>query len=98
MGSEMCIRDSVKTRRAGKLPEGQDLFTGEIWLAKRAAELGLIDGVGHLKPLLKERFGDKVKLRRYGVKRGLLSRFGVQMVQDAVQGIEERAAYARFGL
>ncbi len=90
--------DHVKTRRAGKLPEGQDLFTGEIWLAKRAAELGLIDGVGHLKPLLKERFGDKVKLRRYGVKRGLLSRFGVQMVQDAVQGIEERAAYARFGL
>ncbi len=90
--------DHVKIRRAGKLPEGQDLFTGEIWLAKRAAELGLIDGIGHLKPLLKERFGEKVKLRRYGVKRGLLSRFGVQMVQDAVQGIEERAAYARFGL
>jgi serine protease SohB len=90
--------DHVKARRAGKLPEGQDLFTGEIWLAKRAAELGLIDGIGHLKPLLKERFGEKVKLRRYGVKRGLLSRFGVQMVQDAVQGIEERAAYARFGL
>lgn len=90
--------DHVKTRRAGKLPEGQDLFTGEIWLAKRAAELGLIDGIGHLKPLLKERFGDKVRLRRYGVKRGLLSRFGVQMMQDAVQGIEERAAFARFGL
>ena len=90
--------DHVKTRRAGKLPEGQDLFTGEIWLAKRAAELGLIDGIGHLKPLLKDRFGDKVRLRRYGVKRGLLSRFGVQMMQDAVQGIEERAAFARFGL
>ena len=90
--------DHVKARRAGKLPEGQDLFTGEIWLAKRAAELGLIDGIGHLKPMLKERFGDKVKLRRYGVKRGFLSRFGIQMVQDAVQGIEERAAFARFGL
>jgi serine protease SohB len=90
--------DHVKTRRAGKLPEGQDLFTGEIWLAKRAAELGLIDGIGHLKPLLKDRFGDKVRMRRYGVKRGLLSRFGVQMMQDAVQGIEERAAFARFGL
>ncbi|WP_093743478.1 S49 family peptidase [Sulfitobacter delicatus] len=88
----------VKTRRAGKLPEGKDLFTGEIWLAKRATELGLIDGIGHLKPMLKDRFGDKVKFRRYGVKRGLLSRFGVQMMQDAVQGIEERAAYARFGL
>jgi serine protease SohB len=27
-----------------------------------------------------------------------LSRFGVQLVHDAVHGIEERAAFARFGL
>ena len=47
---------------------------------------------------MKERFGDKVKFRRFGVKRGLMSRFGVQMVQDALQGIEERASFARFGL
>ena len=45
-----------------------------------------------------DRFGDKVKFRRYGAKKGLFSRFGVQFVQDAVQGIEERAAFARFGL
>ncbi len=90
--------DHVKARRGHKLPDGQDLFTGEIWLAKRATELGLIDGIGHIRPFLKDRFGDKVKFRRYGVKKGLLSRFGVQMVQDAVQGIEERAAFARFGL
>lgn len=90
--------DHVKARRGDKLPQDQDLFTGEIWLAKRATELGLIDGIGHIQPLLKDRFGDKVKFRRYGAKKGLLSRFGVQLVQDAVQGIEERAAYARFGL
>lgn len=90
--------DHVKDRRGAKLPADLDLFTGEIWLAKKAQELGLIDGIGHLHPMMKSRFGDKVKFRRYGVRRGLLSRFGVQMVQDAVQGIEERAAYARFGL
>ncbi|MFT6675498.1 MAG: serine protease SohB [Sulfitobacter sp.] len=90
--------DHVKDRRGAKLPADMDLFTGEIWLAKKAQELGLIDGIGHLHPMMKTRFGDKVKFRRYGVRRGLLSRFGVQMVQDAVQGIEERAAYARFGL
>ena len=90
--------DHVKTRRADKLAEGQDLFTGEIWLARRAAELGLIDGIGHLRPFMKERFGDKVKFRCFGVKRGLMSRFGVQMVNDALQGIEERASFARFGL
>ena len=90
--------DHIKDRRGDKLPADLDLFTGEIWLARRAQELGLIDGIGHLLPVLKDRFGDKVKLRRYGVRRGLMSRFGMQMVQDAVHGIEERAAFARFGL
>jgi serine protease SohB len=90
--------DHVKDRRGAKLAEGQDLFTGEIWLARKAIDVGLIDGIGHLKPILQERFGEKVKLRRYGIKKGFLSRFGAQMATDAVQGIEERAAYARFGL
>jgi serine protease SohB len=90
--------DHVQERRAGRLPEGQDLFTGEFWLAKRAAELGLIDGIGHILPMLKERYGDKVKLKRYGVKKGLMSRFGMQVLQDAAHSIEERAAFARFGI
>lgn len=92
------FKDHVTDRRQGKLPEDRDLFTGEVWLGKQAAELGLIDGIGHLKPMMKARFGDKVRFRSYSVKRGLLSRFGTQLVQDAVQGIEERAAFARFGL
>lgn len=92
------FKDHVTERRGAKLVQGVDLFTGEIWLAQKATELGLIDGVGHLKPMMKERFGDKVRFRCYGAKRGLLARFGTQIVSDAVDGIEERAAYARFGL
>ncbi len=90
--------DHVKERRGDKLDTDTDLFTGEIWLAKRATELGLIDGIGHLNPMLKERFGDKVKFARYGSKKGLLSRFGAQIIGDAVDNIEERAAYSKFGL
>lgn len=92
------FKDHIASRRAGKLPEDMDLFTGEIWLAQRATELGLIDGIGHILPMMQDRYGKKVQFRRYGAKRGLLSRFGAQIVGDAVQGIEERAAYARFGL
>lgn len=88
----------VKSRRGAKLDDDADLFTGEIWLARKAAELGLIDGVGHIVPKMKERFGDKVRFRRYEMRRPLLRRFGAQMVEDAVAGLEERAAYARFGL
>jgi serine protease SohB len=88
----------VSARRKDKLVEDQDLFTGEVWLARKATELGLIDGVGHLKPMMKERFGDKVKFRRYGVRKPFLSRFGAQIIDDAFHGFEERSAFARFGL
>lgn len=88
----------VKGRRGAKLGDDPDLFTGEVWLARRAQELGLIDGIGHLKPKMQERFGDKVRFRLYGPRKPLLSRLGATVAQDAIAGIEERAAYARFGL
>lgn len=92
------FKDHVTARRKGKLPEDRDLFTGEIWLARKAVELGLIDGIGHLKPMMQERFGDKVKFRRYGVRKPFLARFGAQIMGDALHGIEERSAFAQFGL
>ena len=39
-----------------------------------------------------------VKFKRYGLKRGLLSRFGAKVMDDAMGSIEDRAAFARFGL
>lgn len=88
----------VKSRRAGKLDSSQDLFTGEIWVGAQAQDVGLIDGIGHLTPVLKERFGDKVKFRRYGPRRGFMQRLGASLFQDAIGSIEERAHFARFGL
>ncbi|KII14528.1 S49 family peptidase [Phaeobacter sp. S60] len=88
----------VKDRRGDKLDSSEDLYTGEIWLGRRAASLGLIDGIGHLRPKMQARFGPKVRFRRYGIKKPLLGRIGMQIAQDALSGIEERAEYARFGL
>lgn len=90
--------DYVKTRRGTKLSDNPDLFTGEIFVGKQGIDAGLVDGLGHLAPVMKDRFGDKIKFRRYGQKKPLLARFGSQIVGDAVAGIEERAAFARFGL
>jgi serine protease SohB len=92
------FKDHVTTRRAGKLPQDQDLFTGEVWLARKAQELGLIDGIGHLKPVLQERFGKKVKFRSYSVRKPIFARFGAQVMDDALHALEERSAYAQFGL
>ena len=90
--------EQVKSRRGDKLSDDPDLFTGEIWLARRATELGLIDGVGHLKPKMQARFGENVQFRRYGLRRPFWSRFGAGIVQDAMSQVEERAEFARFGL
>jgi serine protease SohB len=51
----------VKSRRGAKLngPES-DLFSGEYWTGRRALELGLVDAIGDLRGVLRERFGDKV--------------------------------------
>ena len=90
--------DHVKARRGAKLADDPALFTGEIWVGQTAVEKGLADGIGHLVPVMKERFGDKVRFRRYGPRKSLLSRFGARVIGDAIAGVEERAAFARFGL
>lgn len=87
----------VKTRRAGKLAEG-DLFTGDVWVGRQAVEVGLADGIAHLVPKMKQLYGDKVRLITYGPRRGLLRRFGAQVLGEALAGVEDRALWARYGL
>lgn len=87
----------VKRRRGAKLADA-DLFTGDIWVGAKAAEVGLIEGVGHLVPKMKELLGDKVRFAVYQQRKPLLSRFGAQIIGDLATDLEDRAAFARFGL
>ena len=87
----------VKGRRGAKLAD-DDLFTGEFWLGAKAVELGLADSIGHLVPVMKDRYGDKVRFRQYGLRRPFLSRLGLGLMRNALALSEERALYARYGL
>jgi len=99
----------VKSRRGGKLngPEN-DLFSGEYWTGRRALELGLVDAVGDLRTVLRERFGDKVVMPLISAERGFLGRrvFGVGrnapmpagLAEEAISALEARAIWARYGL
>jgi len=64
----------------------------------KSVDEGLVDGIGHLVPFMKDRFGDKVQFRKFGEKKSVLSRFGMSLMQDAIHTVEDRAAFARFGL
>ncbi|MBV1868922.1 MAG: S49 family peptidase [Marinosulfonomonas sp.] len=88
----------VKTRRGKKLAGDAKLFSGEFWLGQASVDLGLADGLGHLIPKMKERLGDDVRFIPYNRKLPFLRRFGVQVMDEALTGIEERAQFARFGL
>lgn len=90
--------DHVKARRGPRLDLSADLFNADVWVGAEAAKLGLVDGVAHLRPKLMEIYGEKVRLVPYGQKRGLLQRLGMAATDGLMQGIEERALWARFGL
>ncbi len=87
----------VKARRGNRLADA-DLFNADIWVGQASVDLGLTDGVAHLVPKLKSLYGEKVKLVPLGQKRGLLSRFGLNMAEDALASVEDRALWARYGL
>ena len=96
----------VTERRGARLVTDADLFTGEIWTGSAAVGTGLIDGIAHPVPKLKEFYGEKVRLVPYGQRRSLLRRFGAEAgaalgAESAgalAQAIEERALWARYGL
>ena len=83
-----------------RLTGGDDTFTGEFWLANRAQELGLIDGIAHLAPKMRALYGDKVRFQSFGARTPFLRRFGLSagaMTDEALAAVEERAAFQRFG-
>ncbi len=87
----------VKARRGARLDPGADLFNADVWVGQGAVAVGLADGVAQLRPKMTELYGDKVSFVAYGPRRSLLSRLG--LTADHLLGaVEERAAWARFGL
>lgn len=90
--------DHVKARRGARLDLTADLFNADVWVGQQAVQVGLADGIGHLRPKMMEIYGEKVRLVPYGQKRGLLQRLGMAATDGLLQGVEERALWARFGL
>jgi signal peptide peptidase SppA len=55
----------VRDRRGERL-KGKEraLFSGEFWTGAKALDLGLIDGLGELRQVMRARYGDKVVLKK----------------------------------
>ncbi|MCV0395392.1 MAG: S49 family peptidase [Rhizobiaceae bacterium] len=103
--------DLVRERRGARLANDEDLFTGLFWAGERGVELGLADMVGDMRSVLRDRYGDKMRMQLISQPRGLFGRLGrfssrltspQSIASGFVHGLadaaEERALWARFGL
>ncbi len=98
----------VKQHRGAKLKAPDDeLFTGEWWPALRGIDLGLVDALGDMHTVLRERYGDDVKLKPIKAKKAMFSLPSIGLSagtvapsigSDIIGALEERALWSRFGL
>ena len=106
------FRRHVRERRVGKLKADEDvLFSGRFWTGRMALDLGLIDGLGDVRTVMRAKFGAKVRLRLIGDgRRWWRRRLGLPGARAAAAGamaelperllaaLEERLMWGRFGL
>ena len=101
------VKESRGVRLTG--PEN-DLFSGEFWTGRKAVTLGVADSIGDLRTVLRQRFGEEVRMRLIGPERSLFGRTrpgvalkerlfgGAGLAEDLISALEERALWARYGL
>lgn len=94
----------VRSRRGNKLKGDEaEMFSGAFWAGRQALELGLIDGIGHMHEVLKQKFGDKLVMKNivaspgWGLKRLGFGTFA-ELPAAAIETLETRAIWAKFGL
>lgn len=102
--------DMVKSRRGDILREDEDLFSGLFWTGTQARDFGLIDRLGDLRGVLRERFGEDVRIKLVSGERrffwsrggvgGVIERLGSEtpLTDDLVSTLETRALWQRYGL
>ena len=93
----------VENSRSHKLKKetGVELFTGEFWSGSKAMELGLIDGIGNVEDILKEKFGDSVVIKKFEKPKSWinkkLSATNENHVDQLLQVLEERSIWQKYG-
>lgn len=100
------FKDVVRARRGEKLKGAEDeLYSGAFWSGRRAVELGLADGIGDLRAVMRERYGERVRFKPITERRGWVrGKLGVGRAdpmavgEGVISAVEDRLLWSRFGL
>ncbi len=110
--SQSAVHDNfiayVRARRGERLHEDTpDLFTGAFWTGQKAVELGLADAIGDVRSVMREKYGNDVRLVPVDERRSFLrSVFGrtrapaieADLADRVLTAVEERLIWSRLGL
>ena len=101
----------VRDRRGARLKGARaQIFSGDVFTGAEAVKLGLIDGIGDVRSLMRTRFGKRVRFRVIGERKPRLGAlFGIgassreapapaDWAGGLLAAIEERLFWTRFGL
>lgn len=99
------FKDYVRQRRGKRLKgTSRVIFNGDFWSGLKAVELGLIDGVGEMRSILKKKYGEDVRFSLIEEKKSFLAkRFGIRKnatgwADELLLALEERALWSKYGL
>ena len=91
----------VENSRSSKLKKdkGIELFSGEFWSGKKALELGLIDGIGNVNDILKQKFGENIIIKKFEKSKSWLARkiSSETQVEKLFNTIEEKNLWQKYG-
>ena len=94
--------DVVENSRGSKLQKNEiELFSGEFWSGQKAKQLGLIDGIGDLNQILKEKYGDDIVIKKFEKSKSWLSKklsSSNDKLEQLVNVLDERSIWQRYGL
>lgn len=99
--------DLVRSRRGDVLAADDSIFSGMFWSGKRAVALGLADRVGDLRAVLRERFGDDMRVKLFSGERnffmrrsagGVATTLAADIAGSVMAELDDRAARGRYGL
>ena len=98
------FKDWVSSRRGNRLNidvvKKEGIFEAKIFSGTKACQYGLADSIGELKQVMRERFNEKVVFKEISGRKKLGQRLGLSSSSYSriIEHIEERIAFAKFGL
>lgn len=101
-----AFKQHVKHARGKRLnADSDELFSGAFWSGAQAMDMGLVDGLGDMRSIMRDKYGQNVKFRYIKLNKSLFgSLFGSRAnahqhwTAEMLSTLEERSFWQRFGI